>query len=631
MLRSNVRRLTNHGSYDGTPVWSPDGQKIAFVSLRDGYYQIYTVGVNGAGLQRLATGMHSLYAAWSPDGEKIAFSADSDGNGWLELWLMDADGSNPRKVKDPGAQSEIWPHSWIEEFEFPGHISGTLIQFVAYSGNWYWSEAHLRSWNEQGNMMDLSSTGRLSWNPDSASIDIEPPTLAPFGLPSFAYRYIPETTVPQLGDTGGSGLATVEVQRQTYPGGNWVDSYGVDGNQFSSQPPTGGTYVYRLRAWDRANNRSQWVYTSPVTVYYGSLSSTVTDNRGHPLYGVNMVTDPPAFLTIERKGHYTGYLAADGYELAAQWQLEGYQTAPPTYFNRNEDNNASVLFMLAPGNNLIANGGFESGDLSGWHANDPGSFIIADFESHSGRYGLIADYDFTSAFTISISQTVTLPADILHPTLSFHYIIYTPQGPTQSRFEVEITDGQDTELLFSRATATAGWQHQWEELSAWAGKTVTITFRRTELVDEMLTISLDDISLGSTSPDLWLRSSGALAALPGETVTRTLSFGNRGGVSAPDTAVTLTLPNELTLVMAEPAPLGDNPYSWDLGEVAADESGSITLALAMDGDATMGQTARAQATVTTPYEATVANNEIELEFYIGHKMLMPFFTYANRD
>ena len=38
---SEQTRLTNSSGYDGVPVWSPDGSKIAFQSNRDGNYEIY--------------------------------------------------------------------------------------------------------------------------------------------------------------------------------------------------------------------------------------------------------------------------------------------------------------------------------------------------------------------------------------------------------------------------------------------------------------------------------------------------------------------------------------------------------------------------------------------------------------
>jgi len=45
--------ITTSDAYDFMPVWSPDGQSIAFASDRSGNYDIYTIDLNGGGTQRL--------------------------------------------------------------------------------------------------------------------------------------------------------------------------------------------------------------------------------------------------------------------------------------------------------------------------------------------------------------------------------------------------------------------------------------------------------------------------------------------------------------------------------------------------------------------------------------------------
>lgn len=83
---SGVTRLTNDPEYDGMPTWSPDGQKIAFTSRRTGSYRIYTMNANGSNLVQRSTKPYSQSPAWSPDGSLIAFSADGNNDGWLETW-----------------------------------------------------------------------------------------------------------------------------------------------------------------------------------------------------------------------------------------------------------------------------------------------------------------------------------------------------------------------------------------------------------------------------------------------------------------------------------------------------------------------------------------------------------------
>ena len=76
---SGQRNLTREWGLDGISVWSPDGQKIAFASKRDGNWEIYVMNADGSGQQRLTRNAASDFApawspdGWSPDGRKIAF------------------------------------------------------------------------------------------------------------------------------------------------------------------------------------------------------------------------------------------------------------------------------------------------------------------------------------------------------------------------------------------------------------------------------------------------------------------------------------------------------------------------------------------------------------------------------
>jgi Tol biopolymer transport system component len=75
------------------PAWSPDGEKIAFESNRDGNSDIYVMNVDGSNIRRLTTDPAiDCRPAWSPDGTKIAFQSQRSGH-W-DIYIMNADGSN---------------------------------------------------------------------------------------------------------------------------------------------------------------------------------------------------------------------------------------------------------------------------------------------------------------------------------------------------------------------------------------------------------------------------------------------------------------------------------------------------------------------------------------------------------
>jgi Tol biopolymer transport system component len=102
-------RLTTPGN-NASPAYSSDGAKIAFHSDRDDPVnlnpEIYVMNSDGSGQQRITTNPAvDASPAWSPDGSKIAFTSDRDGN--AEIYVMNADGTNQvRLTNDPGFDSE---------------------------------------------------------------------------------------------------------------------------------------------------------------------------------------------------------------------------------------------------------------------------------------------------------------------------------------------------------------------------------------------------------------------------------------------------------------------------------------------------------------------------------------------
>ncbi len=72
---SNKERLTHNHASDRHPIWSPDGEHVAFRSSRNGSEETYVVNANGSGLALLTHNSASEgEISWSPDGEYIAFN-----------------------------------------------------------------------------------------------------------------------------------------------------------------------------------------------------------------------------------------------------------------------------------------------------------------------------------------------------------------------------------------------------------------------------------------------------------------------------------------------------------------------------------------------------------------------------
>ncbi len=97
---SDSRKLTDDGATEMMPAWSPDGQKIAYVTDKDGQQNVYVMDVASGDVTRLSDHeVGDINPVWSTDGSQILFVAEQDiplKTGTVQYYIVNADGSDMR-------------------------------------------------------------------------------------------------------------------------------------------------------------------------------------------------------------------------------------------------------------------------------------------------------------------------------------------------------------------------------------------------------------------------------------------------------------------------------------------------------------------------------------------------------
>ncbi len=129
--------------------------RIAFVSQRDGNYEIYLSSSDGSDQLNLTQSPSvNLSPQWSPDGGRIAYVRDG------RLWTMSSDGSRPLQLTAEGAGGPQWSPD------------GTRIAFLRLDDQDLLTDLWVidSAGGEEQRLTNVSDTGSFSWSPDGTKI-----------------------------------------------------------------------------------------------------------------------------------------------------------------------------------------------------------------------------------------------------------------------------------------------------------------------------------------------------------------------------------------------------------------------------------------------------------------------------
>ncbi|MBN1537615.1 MAG: PD40 domain-containing protein [Anaerolineales bacterium] len=217
-----------------------------------------------------------------------------------------------------------------------------------------------------------------------------------------------------------------------------------------------------------------------------------------------------------------------------------------------------------------------------------------------------------------LKQSLFISDSMPNPALSFLYRNFDASINKKSWFSININNTITNTNILS-ITDSSDWNHRWFDMSAWRGQNITITFQLHEDENTIPAwVYLDEVSLGSIYPDVWIEMNSPSDAYREDTIVYSIIYGNRGSVTANDVVISATLPSELQNIQYSDSPISPTePFIWDLGDLPA-ESGPFTIMITatVSDDAEYFQVLTSTAQVTTSPELEHLNNYSQNELFI---------------
>ena len=183
----NIANVTRHPADDWTPAWSPDGSRLAFSSFRPGSWEIFILetaclsqpdSCPNSLTQITSDENGNLSPVWSPDGTRFAFNSKANGN-W-DIYTMSVDGTDIRQVTT-ALENDLAP-AWSPDgtqLAFESNRDGNVEVYVINASggparnvsNVPLADDHGPTWSPDGQQLVFYSNREGNWDVFVTTVD----------------------------------------------------------------------------------------------------------------------------------------------------------------------------------------------------------------------------------------------------------------------------------------------------------------------------------------------------------------------------------------------------------------------------------------------------------------------------
>jgi Tol biopolymer transport system component len=367
----SLQRITDTASSEQNPAWSPDGTRIAHVSDRAAIgqgFDIWLMNADGSDPRQLTSAPESeVSPAWSPDGERIAYGIERrDGQTIVgyEIHVVGADGSDPHLLE--GSLTADAAPAWSPNSEF--------IAFQSFrDGNWNIYLMRADGTGQTPLTTTVAADMLPSWSPSTAVSDDTSPSLV---TPESAPSPPPPIATP----SAAAGTAEPAILFASHRGDvhdSQIYVMGVDGSNARPLTLTRG-HTWRPRV---APDGARFFFTSVAPGEHAIHDATgggITGTGNHDTFVATFTGSTTADLAAAEVTNITAGLTA--WDSAWSWSPDGSLIA----FTSDRSGNWDIYTMTPDGQNVTQI--TTDGANDGWPAWTPDGTQILFSSDRTGNW-----------------------------------------------------------------------------------------------------------------------------------------------------------------------------------------------------------------------------------------------------